>query len=113
MFITRLTQIDLAMRAGDIMTHTDFTRAQEWVKEFIAKGNIKSTISETKQDGLDMIAQQLARNCMPYWAGGDKAAQFLRYRVEQEEVINGLFWGDCGGNGSSEWHYVNEKALTV
>ncbi len=83
MFVTRLTQIDLAMRAGDIMTHTDFTRAQEWVKEFTPQGNIKCAISETKQDGLDLIAQQLARNCIPYWAGGDKAAQFLRFRVDR------------------------------
>jgi hypothetical protein len=48
---------------------------------------------------------------VPYLAGGNESARYLRFNVEQEEIKNGLFW-NTGGSGSGYWHYVDESVLT-
>lgn len=114
MFVTRLTQVAISTKAADILPHTKYIKLEEWANNLIIKGNFKSALTESKDNGIAAIAAQLARNAVPYLAGGDDAARFLRFRVDQEEVSDlGLFWGDDGGEGQYTWYYVDEKALTT
>lgn len=114
MFVTRLTQVAISTKAADILPYAKYIKLEEWTNDLVIKGNFKSALTESKDNGIAAIAAQLARNSVPYLAGGDDAARFLRFRVDQEEVSDlGLFWGDDGGEGQYTWHYVDEKALTT
>lgn len=111
MYHTRITKIDLASRAADILSYAHYTKIREWINDYQFTGNIKDAITETKDEGIELIRAQLSRNAVPHLAGGDNSARYLRFNVEQEEIKGGLFW-NAGGSGSGYWHYVDERVLT-
>ena len=112
MFHTRLTEIDLAGRAADLLSYAHYTNIRSWIEGQSLKGNFKEAITDTQEEGIEMIRAQLASNAVPPTSGGNASARYLRFRVEHEEIRDGLFW-NTGGRGGSVWHYVDEKALTT
>ena len=111
MYHTRITKIDLAGYAAEALSYAHYVKIREWVDGYMLRGNVKDAITETKDEGIELIRAQLARNTVPYLAGGNESARYLRFNVEQEEIKNGLFW-NSGGSGSGYWHYVDESVLT-
>ncbi len=111
MYHTRITKIALAGHAANILTYAHYTKINEWINSFVLGDNIKDAITESKDEGIELIRKQLAKNSVPYLAGGDDSARYLRFNVEQEEIKGGLFW-NTGGSGSGYWHYVDERVLT-
>ena len=112
MFHTRLVEIDLVDGAVDLLTYSCYTNLRNWIDNFTVRGNFKEVITETQDEGIEMIRWLLARNSVPSTYGGDPIARYLCFRVEQEEICDGLFW-NTGGRGGSVWHYVDEEALTT
>ena len=114
MYFTRITQIDLAGKAAEILPYATYIKVQAWLKEFTIRGNLKCVITDDAKEGIEVMAAQLLTNYVPSTAGGNSSARLLRFRVDQEQIQgSGLFWGDAGSAGGATWYYVDEKALTT
>ena len=62
MYHTRITKIELAGRAAEVLSYAHYVKIREWIDGYTLNGNVKDAITGTKAEGIELIRAQLAQN---------------------------------------------------
>ena len=49
MYHTRITKIDLAGYAAEVLSYVHYVKIREWIDGYMLRGNVKDAITETKE----------------------------------------------------------------
>lgn len=91
--VAQIARVSLRGTAADTLSHSAYTRTQEWLGQWSPERVFKAVIAENRAAAIEGCRIDLQRELVPPFLRslGVRPEHFL-FRISDQKAINGRFW---------------------
>lgn len=94
MIVMQIVSVQLKPRMNRKLSHFDFGRVENWLRQWTCRANFKAVIEPTQEEALEHCRQMLREQLVPSWLASESKITpgMFTFRVADQEAKDNEFW---------------------
>lgn len=92
MNVMQIVYVRLSDKAEDVLTARKHAEVLAWLEQWTPRANFKAVITESQQESLRILINDLQQNLVPAFLGNAVRANLFEFQVADQEVEDRRFW---------------------